>query len=169
MDNQLKEIKNSILLEEQSFTYAFSSDDNLTSSNMNYEINFGGFEEPYDNYKLEVINCGHNGAVRIDLHWLYLLAENLADDGNVFRSKVRSREIVLATLPLQSSGDEYLRFTGGSGNSYTVKNCRISKRIKLRIIRPDFLLLADGLDINIGRPTRWFVMLKMTPIVDDDE
>ena len=61
--NNLREIKKNRLLENESFTYMISSDErtnNLGDDAVNlanfYDIKFGGFSEPYDNYKVEVIS-----------------------------------------------------------------------------------------------------------------
>jgi hypothetical protein len=166
MDNQLREIKKSKLVEEDAFMYAFSYDDKVNNETNFYEINFGGFEQHYDNYQCEVINAGHNGRVATANPFLYLVAEGLADNGNFLRKQLQNREIILATLPTQVAGDQYTRFYGSSGVSFNVINCRIKKRIKLRFVKPDNEALVNGTDININGPTRWFVMLKMTPIVN---
>ena len=167
MNNELKEIKKCRLLKSESFIYTFSSKDNLTASNMIYEIDFGGGELNYDNYQCEVINAGHTGRVRADLHWYFLVMGGINNNGNFFRNRLPNREVVLCTLPTGASGDQYLRFTGSSGITFNLTNCRIKQRVKMRFIRPDFLLLASGSDINIGGVnTEWFVTLKMTPIVD---
>jgi hypothetical protein len=166
MNNQLREIKQSKLLKEEAFMYAFSYDDKVNNETNFYEINFGGFEQHYDNYQCEVINAGHNGRISVANPFLYLVAEGLADNGNFLRKQLQNREIILATLPMQINGDHFTRFYGSSGVSFNVINCRVKKRIKLRFVRPDFEALVNGTDINVSGITRWFVMLKMTPIVN---
>ena len=61
--NNLREIKKSRLLEDESFTYMISSDERTNSIGADagnltnfYDIKFGGFSYPYDNYKVEVLN-----------------------------------------------------------------------------------------------------------------
>ena len=51
------------MLEDESFTYMISSDERTNSLGAEavnltnfYDIKFGGFSEPYDNYKVEVIS-----------------------------------------------------------------------------------------------------------------
>ena len=56
--NSLREIKPSRLLADESFTYMISSDERTNTDALYnyYDIKFGGFSEPYDNYKVDVIS-----------------------------------------------------------------------------------------------------------------
>ncbi len=41
------------------------------------------------------------------------------------------------------------------------------KRISIKFLKPDFTDLIDATDINVGGvTTRWFLALKLTPLVD---
>ena len=166
MNNQLREIKKSRLVEEDAFTYMICSDDKVNASNDFYDIDFGGFELPYDNYKCEVLNCGHNGRVNSGLVYLYLVVENLANNGNFLRSKLKNREMVVAVLPVVQIADSYVQSDGSVGTTFNVINCRVKRRVKFSFVRSDFGTLVDGTDVNAGGTTRWFLSLKMTPIVD---
>ncbi len=166
MNNQLREIKKSRLVEEDAFTYVLCSDDKINASNDFYDIDFGGFELPYDNYKCEVLSSGINGRVNAGLVYLYLVVENLANNGNFLRSKLKNREMVVAVIPCSAIGDSYTQSDGSVGTTFNVINCRVKRRVKFSFVRPDFGTLVDGADVNVAGITRWFLSLKMTPIVD---
>ena len=171
--NSLREIKQPRLLNDESFIYMFCSDEKKTvaeggtNSNIIWDFDFGGFEHPYDNYKVEVLNCTHNGNVAAGNAFLYMIADNLADSGYFFRKKLSNRQAVLSVLPVSAIGDAYTQTDGSTSTIFNVKNCRTKKRISIKFLKPDFTDLVDATDINVGGvTTRWFLALKLTPLVD---
>jgi hypothetical protein len=166
MNNQLRKIKKSRLVEKDAFTYMICSDDKINASNDFYDIDFGGFELPYDNYKCEVLNCAHTGRVSTVPFFLYLIAENLANNGYFFRSRLQNRAAVVAVLPVVQIADTYVQSDGSIGTTFNVINCRIKRRLKFSFVKPDFSNVVNGTDINVGGDKRCFITLKMTPIVD---
>ena len=175
--DQLREIKKSRLLESESFTYMISSQEKLNNSNISWEFDFGGFSEGYDNYKVEVLNMAHNGFVLSSNVYYMMICDGLANNGYFFRKKLNRSECVLGIMPLTAVGDAYIQTSGASDTQFNVINCRIRKRIRIYFTKPDFSLLADTVDINVGTTetspgvftpnvTQWFLTLKMTPIVN---
>ena len=173
----LREIKQATLLENESFTYMISSQEKTNIayniSPIVWEFDFGGFEQPYDDYKVEVINSAHNGNILTSNIYLMLICDGLCDNGNFFRKKLTNRECVLSVLPLNAVTDAYIQSEGSSGTTFKVKNCRLKKRIKCYFLKPDFTTLTHETDINIPTPgppvvantTHWFLTMKMTPII----
>ena len=94
--NNLREIKPSRLLEDESFTYMISSDERTNSTGTDagdltnfYDIKFGGFSEPYDNYKVEVISfAAVSGFPVAASNYYFFTAENLTDNGYFCSNKV---------------------------------------------------------------------------------
>jgi hypothetical protein len=171
--NSLREIKASRLLNDESFTYMFCSDEKLTvlqggtNSNILWDYDFGGFEQPYNDYKVEVLNCVHNGFVLASNVYLYFIAEGLADSGNFIRKKLTNRQAVLSILPVSAIGDAYAQTDGSSGITFNIKNTRVKRRIRFFILKPDFDPVVDTTDINTSSGiTRWVLVLKLTPMVD---
>ncbi len=130
--NQLREIKKSKLLESESFTYMISSQEKINiNNNILWEFEFGGFSEGYDNYKVEVLNMGHNGNVLSSNVYFMMICDGLADNGYFFRRKLNRSECVLGMMPLTAIGDAYLQTSGSSYTQFNVINCRIKKRIRI--------------------------------------
>ena len=171
--NSLREIKKSKLLHDESFTYMFCSDKKLTvlqggtNSNILWDYDCGGFEQPYDDYKVEVLNCVHNGFVLSSNVFLYFIADGLADSGNFLRKKLSNKQAVLSILPVSAIGDAYAQTDGSSGITFNIKSARVKKRIQFSLLKTDFTPVVDATDINTSSGiTRWVLVLKMTPIVD---
>ena len=67
----LRENKKPVLLHDEAFTVMINSEDKLTvaeggvNSPIVWDYNFGGFHDSiHENYKVEVVNAGHNGFVK---------------------------------------------------------------------------------------------------------
>ena len=175
--NNFREIKKSRLLEDESFTYMISSDkrtNNLGIDAVNltnfYDIKFGGFSEPYDNYKVDVINfAAVGGFPAAASNYYFFTAENLADNGYFCSNKVLpSNDVILSILPLNALQDAYIQSDGGNV-SFKVKNCRIAKMVRFKWLKNDFSIPTTLVDINVAAnsgETRWVLTLRMTPIVD---
>ncbi len=97
---------------------------------------------------------------------LKIVADNLANNGNCLRSKLKNREMVVAVLPVVQIADTYVQSDGSIGTTFNVINCRVKRRVKFSFVRSDFGTIVNGQDYNVGGDTRWFLTLKMTPIVD---
>ena len=74
--NNLREIKKSRLLDNEAFTYVICSDDRTNNDAIYnyYDVKFGGFSEPYNNYKVEVISFGAVGGfpAAAQNHYIYI-------------------------------------------------------------------------------------------------
>ena len=168
--NNLREIKKSRLLEDESFTYMISSDErtNIDAVYNYYDIRFGGFSEPYDNYKVEVISfAAVNGfPAAAASNYYYFTVENLADNGYFCSHKVLpTNDAILSILPLNALQDAYIQSDGGNV-SFKVKNCRIAKHVRFKWLKNDFTAPITTVEINNTAETRWVLTLRMTPIID---
>ena len=175
--NNFREIKKSRLLEDESFTYMISSDERTNSvgteaGNLTnfYDIKFGGFSEPYDNYKVEVISfAAVNGFPAAAQNYYYFTVENLTDNGYFCSNKVLpTNDVILSILPLNALQDAYIQSDGGNV-IFKVKNCRVAKHVRFKWLKNDFSIPTTLNDINVvanGGETRWILTLRMTPIVD---
>ena len=171
--NSLREIKPSRLLEDESFTYMISSDERTNSTGAEagnltnfYDIKFGGFSEPYDNYKVDVISfAAVNGFPAAASNYYFFTVENLTDNGYFFSNKILpTNDAILSILPLNALQDAYIQSDGGNV-IFKVKNCRIAKYVRFKWLKNDFT--APGVtEINVAGETKWVLTLRMTPIVD---
>jgi hypothetical protein len=144
-----------------------SSDErtNTLSSTILSEIDFGGFEQGYESYKIEIISASHSGSVLNTNPYLYLVCNGLSDNGYFFRKKLNRSECVLGILPTTALVDSYLQ--SESGVSFKIINARLKRKITVYFLKPDFTPVVDTTDINVGGGiTKWHITLKMTPIVD---
>jgi len=175
--NSFREIKPSRLLADESFTYMISSDERTNSigaeaGNLTnfYDIKFGGFSEPYDNYKVEVISfAAVNGFPTAASNYYFFTVENLTDNGYFCSNKVLpTNDVILSILPLNALQDAYIQSDGGNV-IFKVKNCRVAKHVRFKWLKNDFSIPTTLTDINVvanGGETRWILTLRMTPIVD---
>ena len=166
--NNLREIKKSRLLEDESFTYMISSDEKTNTDGVYnyYDIRFGGFSEPYDNYKVEVISfAAVNGFPAASQNYYFFTVENLTDNGYFCSNKVLpTNDAILCILPLNALQDAYIQSDGGNV-IFKVKNCRIAKNVRFKWLKADFT--APGVtEINVSAETKWVLTLRLTPIVD---
>lgn len=171
--DSLREIKQPRLLEDLAFTVMICSDEKKTvaeggpNSNIIWDFDFGGYDcAGYENYKVEVLSAGHNGFVKPALVYMYLIADGLTDNGSFARKKLSPSQNILAVLPTAALGDAYIQRYGSSGIVFNVKNARTRKRISIRFLRPDFVETVDGVDLNIAGVTKWFLTLKLIPMVE---
>ena len=148
----------------KSFMYVISSDERTnTGANQNvYDIDFGGFSEPFDDYYVEVISFATVGGITVANNYLLFVAENLASDGYFCSKKLSNREAIMAILPLSAIQDSYIQSDGGAGK-FTVKNCRVPKQVRFKWLKSDFTQTISGTDINSGGETKWILTLKLTP------
>ena len=149
-------------MEKESFNYTISSDDrvNTDANQIYYDIDFGNTMSHYDNYKIEVVNCIMNGAVVEDNGYLILVCEGLHDNGIFCRNLLNSNECVICTIPTNL---DVLMSNGGI--VFNASNCRISKRIRFKLLLPSFVPVTSGSDINVGGvQTRWLLTLRLTPL-----
>ena len=171
--NNLREIKKNRLLENESFTYVICSDDrtnNITNNGAGltyfYDVNFGGFSEPYENYRVDVISFGAVGGFPAPTqNYYFFTCEGLANNGYFCSNKVLpSNDVILSILPLNALQDAYVQSDGNV--VFNVINCRIAKTVRYKFLKTDFTI-PGAIDINAGAETKWVLTLKLTPIVDD--
>ncbi len=169
----LRENKKPVLLHDEAFTIMYCSEDKLSvaeggiDSPTVFDFHFGGFTDSiYENYRVEVLNAGHNGFVRAPMIYIYMVCDGLVDTGYFLRKRLPPSQCVLAILPVVNLGDNYIQPVGSCGNVFTVKNARTRKKISIRFLRSDLGEIFTGIDMNVVSPTRWFLTLKLTPITD---
>ena len=151
----------------KSFMYVISSDErtNVAANQNVYDIDFGGFSEPFDDYSVEVISFASVGGITVANNYLLFVAENLASDGYFCSKKLSNREAIMAILPLSAVQDSYIQSDGGAGK-FMVKNCRVPKQIRFKWFKSDFTQTISGTDINSGGETKWILTLKLTPRIN---
>ena len=168
--NNLREIKKSRLLHDESFTYMISSSDrtnyptepeNLTNF---YNINFGGFNEPYEEYKVDVLSFSCAGGIPLATGYYIFVVENLDTDGYFCRKNLANREVVLSKLPLNALSDAFIQSDAGS-TSFKIKNAQNIRNVKFSFLKSDFTAPDVGAINNDGE-TRWILSLRMTPIIN---
>ena len=150
---------------DESFNYVISSDDrvDLTPNQNFYEIDFGGFNTPYENYNIEVVQCILNGNVLSSNGYIMLIVENLADNGVFCPQILDAQQAIVAVISTNIDG-----LISNSNITFRANNCRMIKRVRFSLHLPNFLPCVDGVDINIGAiETRWVLTLKMIPIKDE--
>ena len=169
--NNLREIKKSRLLHDESFTYMICSNDrtndptnpdNLTNF---YDINFGGFNEPYEEYKVDVLSFSCAGGIPVATGYYIFIVENLDTDGYFCRKIFTNREVVLSKLPLNAISDAFIQSDNGS-SSFKIKNARNIRNVRFSFLKSDFTVPAVD-TINHETETRWILSLRMTPIVNN--
>jgi hypothetical protein len=149
-------------MDQDSFIYTISSSDRLNNGNNQayYDINFGGFSSHHENYKIEVINCILSGSVDENNGYLIMTCSGLNEDG-VFCNKVlNSSESILCVIP---TNNDVLMSSGGV--EFKASNIRIPRGITFKLLKPDFSICEDHIDINVnGVETKWILTLRMTPV-----
>ena len=150
-------------MEKDAFNYTISSQDrtnDIGTPTVFYNINFGGFSNLADNYKIEVVNLVLSGSVLEANGYLILTAEGLHDDGIFCPQKLSTRDCVIATIP---TNVDTLMSNGGV--CFKSNNCRINKNIKFNLLLPNFDSVEDDVDINLGGiETHWLLTLRMIPL-----
>ncbi len=84
--NNLREIKKPRLLHDESFTYMLSSDERTNADDPIhltnfYDLPFGGFRKPYEEYKVEVLSFVCGGGIPLATGYYIFVVENLDADG----------------------------------------------------------------------------------------
>ena len=100
---------------------------------------------------------------------LILVANDLADNGyfcsaslNTSSNALISRPTIVGFIPLVSTVD---MFNSGSGGiSFVVKNCRIKRKIRFKLIKSNFVDAVDTVDINVGGESKWFLTMRVTAV-----
>ena len=169
--NNLREIKKSRLLHDESFTYMISSNERTNDptdpeylTNF-YNFNFGGFNEPYEEYQVQVLSFSCTGGIPVATGYFIFVVENLDADGYFCRKKLTNRQVVLAKLPLNAISDAFIQSDNGS-TGFKIKNARNVRNVKFSFLTSLFEVPAVE-TVNFDGETRWILSLKMTPIVND--
>ena len=101
---------------------------------------------------------------------LLLVANDLADIGyfcsasfNPSKNAGIVRPTIIGLVPLLANID---MFNSGSGGiSFVVKNIRVKRRIRFKILLQDYTDAISGTDINVGGfETKWYVTMRVSPI-----
>lgn len=168
--NNLREIKKSRLLHDESFTYMISSnertnnDPNVALTNF-YDFNFGGFNEPYEEYQVQVLSFSCTGGIPVATGYYIFVVENLDTDGYFCKKMLTNRQVILTKLPLNAISDAFIQSDNGS-TGFKIKNARNVRNVKFSFLTSSFVVPAVG-TINYQSETQWILSLKMTPIVND--
>ena len=151
-----------------SFNYVISSDDRTNDigqlTNF-YEIDFGGFNTSSNrgDFNIEVVQCILNGNVLSSNGYIMLIVENLADNGVFCPQILDANQAIVAVISTNIDG-----LISNSNITFRANNCKMIKRIRFSLHKPDFNECVDDVDINInGIESRWVLTLKMTPIKDE--
>ena len=168
--NNLREIKKSRLLHDEAFTYVICSDDRINNDAIYnyYDVKFGGFSEPYDDYKVDVISFAAVGGFPASTqNHYFFICENLIHNGYFCSNKVLpGNQVILSILPLIALQDAFIQSDGNV--IFNVKNCRIPKTVRFKWLKSNFTEVVGGTDVNISpNETKWILTLKMTPIIGD--
>ena len=150
---------------KNSFTYVISGDDrtNTGAKPAYYDIDFGGFLEPFDNYIVNAVSFGAGQGLPVGSNYYYFVAENLANNGYLNTKKLTNREAIIAILPLNAVQDSYIQSDGGS-ISFQIINSRAKKTVRFKFIKQDFTTPVNGTDVNNAAETKWVMVLKLSPI-----
>ena len=137
--NNLREIKKSRLLHDESFTYMISSnertnnDPNVALTNF-YDFNFGGFNEPYEEYQVQVLSFSCTGGIPVATGYFIFIVENLDTDGYFCKKMLNNRQVVLTKLPLNAISDAFIQSDNGS-TGFKIKNARNVRNVKFSFFR----------------------------------
>jgi hypothetical protein len=150
-------------MNNNSFTYVINSYDriNTAPNQLEYDINFGGFNLPYENYFVEVMNCVID-PITVDpaIGYIFLTCANLHDNGIFCNQSLTANECIMSIIP--TTGDEKIAKGGIIFNAF---NIRMQRQVKFRMLAPNFQPLT-GTDININFETSWVLTLRLTPIIN---
>jgi hypothetical protein len=156
-----------------SFTYIISSSDRVNSVGTNtntYDIDFGGFNSNCNDYHIEILNVLFSENTLQANSMLILVANELADIGyfcpaslNSTKNSALVRPTIIGLVPLLANID---MFNSGSGGiSFNVKNIRIKRRIRFKILLQDYTDAVSGTDINVaGAETKWYITMRVSPM-----
>ena len=150
-----------------SFNYVISSDDrtnNIGQLTNFYEIDFGGFNTPYDNFNIEVVQVILNGNVLSSNGYVILIAQDLNDGKSLFCPQILDgNQAIIGVISTNIDG-----LISNSNINFRSNNCRMIKRVRFSLHNPNFNECISGTDINIaGIETRWVLTLKLSPIKDE--
>jgi len=152
-----------ISMDIESFNYVISSDDrtNTTANQVFYDIDFGGFaDSPFDDYYVEVLQIILNGSVLDTNGYLIFTAEDLADNGRFCPTILHSNEAILGVIPTNIDG-----LMSTQPITFKTSNRRMLRRVRFRLLKPNFDYVVNGTDINVGGvETRWVAQFRLTPI-----
>ena len=158
----------------KSFTYVISSNErtNTAVQQTAYNIDFGGFGGDYRDYHCEVLNLYISGqitATPTQTGYFLFTCENLNDNGIFINNKLTGRECLISVVPLTATIDAISQGDGSTGVIFRVNNCQMKRPVIFKFYRPDYSLVQNTIDINVGAnqaETRWVLVLKMTPYIN---
>jgi hypothetical protein len=146
-------------MEKESFTYMLCSQEKTNADGTFYDIDFGGFSNDAENYKIDVLNFIANDTFLSARGYMVFLCEDLADNGSFCNSILHGNQAIITTIPVDLDS---LMSTNGS--TFIARNCRQKKRVRFKFVNPDLSDVTDTVDINVADDTHWVLTLKMTPI-----
>ena len=155
-----------------SFTYIISSNDRTNSIGTNtntYDIDFGGFNENYETYNIEILSVLLTENTLETNSTLLLVANDLAYNGyfcvgslNTSKNSALTKPTIIAIIPLLANVD--MHNSGSGGISFVVKHCRLKRKIRFKLINKDYTDAISGTDINVNAETKWYITMRCTGI-----
>jgi len=146
-------------MEKESFTYIICSQEKTNTEGTHYDIDFGGFGNNNENYKIDVLNFIVNDTLLEPRGFMIFLCEDLADNGSFCTSLLNGNQAIITTISTESNS-----LMSTSGSTFIARNCKQKKRVRFKFVNHDLSDVVDDQDINLGYDTDWVLTLKMTPI-----
>ena len=137
-------------MEKESFTYMICSQEKTNIEGTYYDIDFGGFGNNNENYKIDVLNFIVNNTLLETRGFMIFLCEDLADNGSFCTSLLNGNQAILTTV---STDINSLMATNGS--SFIARNCKYKKLVRFKFVNPDLSGVVDTVDINVESNTNW--------------
>ena len=105
-----------------------------------------------------------NGNVLSSNGYVILIAQDLNDGYGIFSPKIMdASQAIIGVISTNIDG-----LISNSNITFRSNNCRMIKRVKFSLHKPDFNECISGTDINVGGiETRWVITLKLSPIKDE--
>ena len=150
---------------DNSFIYAIHSyeRENIELVPIDYDLNFGGFASQYEDFKVEITDLKFTRGFDNSNNSFFVIAlDDLASDG-VFCQRFGGNSVL---FPISISFDGSGEYVANKNVFFNVKNCRLAKRIKMRLLKSNLDTVTRGVDINAGTGIEWLMTMKVTPIVN---
>ena len=150
---------------DNSFIYTIHSyeRENIVAVPIEYDFNFGGFASQYEDFKVEIIDLKFTTGFDSSNNSFFIVAlDDLASDG-VFCQRFGNNSVL---FPISLSVDGSAEYVANKNVFFNVKNCRVAKRVKMRLLKNDLDTVTRGVDIDGVTGIEWLMSMKVTPIVN---
>ena len=150
---------------DNSFIYTISSLERLNTENVpiEYDLNFGGFGSQYEDFKVEILGLEfYNGFDYTHNSFFIIALDDLASNG-VFCQSLGGNSVL---FPINVSDDQSATYNTNKNIFFNVNNCRLARRIKMRMLSSNFNPVEVGVNIDDTSAIEWFLTMKVTPIIN---